>query len=243
MTIYLHTTSFHALPSLEISSPQNVVKTLHHKITELGYKVFGRLQEGFFLGKLHLTADNSLSCFYALRIPFGFAMLVYRGIHKASAAECIARVLQLLSDIGHAVLIAAHHKLVDLAKLAASFGKLRVIGKLALIPLRSVVNIAFGLANFFFGIDALIRLAKGNLTRREEACAWLDLAAAVAQVAIMIILLCCTGGFPAVIALGLVSGAFTCLSYGIHYWPLLVKYCTAIRHKICVRKKQPAAAL
>lgn len=153
--------------------------------------------------------------FYALRIPLTYLDYFINHVKNDSAPGIIGSVLNFLSDIGSTIQWFCHIKILDAAKIAQAFGKIRCIGTfLSKIPFASVVNTLFGFANIFYSINAVIKLSKGNLDKKERISAWLDLIATIMQVVIFILFVAGCASLPGVLVFSALAAAMAIGAWG-----------------------------
>ena len=197
------------------------------RVAALGNGIVGRISETFqrmpeHLASIGLSYGTLGDAFYTLRLPFYYIEYFVHEAKKDTPAGIIGAILNFFSDICSAFKWFGRLKLIDLGKIAQAIGKIPVIGFLAKISLGLLSGILFGIGNFFFAIDAVIKLAKGNLNRREEMVAWFNLASSVMQVAFMILNLVGCTIVPLLITVVVTAGIFTMLGFCFKHIPPLV---------------------
>jgi hypothetical protein len=150
-----------------------------------------------------------------VKMPFSYVLYIVHGMRQDGPAAIIGNILTYCADIGRFYQFLDALKVIDLEKIGAQMGKTRFIGAMAHISLGSVVNGLTGFASAFFGMDAIIRLSKGNLTRLETIATWIDLAASVMQIAFVILFFAGVVCFPFLLVSSLVPLAFSILTFSL----------------------------
>ena len=150
-----------------------------------------------------------------VKMPFSYLLYIAHGMRQDGPEAIIGNFLTYFADIGRFYQFLDALKVIDLEKIALDLGKTRFIGALANISLGSVVNGLTGFASAFFGMDAVIRLSKGNLTRLETVATWIDLAASVMQIAFVILFFAGVVCFPFLLVSSLVPLSLSLLTFSI----------------------------
>lgn len=198
------------------------------KVAALGNGIVGNISETFrqmpdHLAKIGLSYTTLGAAFYTMRLPFYYIEYFVHRAKEDGPAGIIGSILNFFSDVCSAFQWFGNLKIIDLGKIAAAIGRVPVIGFLAKLSLGLISGVLFGVGNFFFAIDAVIKLAKGNLSRSEEIAAWMDLASSVLQVAFMILTLVGCTIVPLLITVVVAAGVFTTFGFCFHYIPMLMK--------------------
>lgn len=170
-----------------------------------------------YFAKFNLSWNAFGYAFYALRLPFYYFEYFLHSAQSDTIPSILGNVLYFFSDVGAIFQWFNEIKLIDLGRLSASFGKISVLKHVARIPLGGVVNGFCGAACAFFAVDALIRLSKGTLSRRERIVAWLDVVGSIMQIALTVLFFAGCTSFIPLIALGVVSGSISLLAFCFRY--------------------------